>query len=143
MSALDTFAAYGPRVCPFYNYFQPALVLVEAGAIDARAALRVAADLIIDQSFTADALAASFAELSRRGQVGARARDAVCSALAEMKASEYAGAAPALSALLTELRALHVPNHALQMPDALDYVELLATDRARAKTAKLRVLGRR
>jgi len=143
VSALDTFAAYGPRVCPFYNYFQPALVLVEAGAIDARAALRVAADLIIDQSFTADALAASFAELGRRGQVGERARDAVCSALSEMKASEYAGAAPALTALLTELRALHITTHAPLIPDTLDYVELLATDRARAKTAKQRVLGRR
>jgi hypothetical protein len=143
MSALDTFAAYGPRVCPFYNYFQPALVLVEAGALDARAALRVAADLVIDQGFAADALAASFAELSRRGQVGERARDAVCDALAQMKGNEYAGAASTLRALLPELRAIHTAPHDRKRPDALNYVELLAQDRARAKTAKLRVLSRR
>jgi hypothetical protein len=143
MSPLDTFAAYGPRVCPFYNYFQPALVLVEAGALDARAALRVAADLVIDQGFTADALAASFAELGRRGQVGERARDAVCAALSEMKPGEYAGAEPSLRALLVELKAARAHNFTPVMPEALDYVALLAEDRARAKTAKLRVLSRR
>lgn len=143
MSPLDTFAAYGPRVCPFYNYFQPALVLVEAGALDPRAALRVAADLVIDQGFAADALAASFAELSRRGQVGERARDAVCDALSEMSSREYAGATATLRALLPELRAIRAAPHERVLPDALDYVELLARDRARAKTAKLRVLNRR
>ena len=143
MSPLDTFSAYGPRVCPFYNYFQPALVLVQAGALDARAALRVAADLVIDQGFAADALAASFAELARRGQVGERARDAVCTALAETKPSEYAGAAATMTALLTELRAVHVSDSLPAVPDGLDYVALLATDRARARTAKLRVLSRR
>lgn len=143
MSPLDTFAAYGPRVCPFYNYFQPALVLVEAGALDARAALRVAADLVIDQGFTADALAASFADVARRGQAGQGALDAVCGALDEMGSAEYAGASPTLRALLTELRALRPAKLTPRVPDALDYIELLATDRARARTAKLRVLGRR
>jgi hypothetical protein len=143
MSPLDTFAAYGSRVCPFYNYFQPALVLVEAGALDARAALRVAADLVIDQGFTADALAASFAELSRRGQAGERARDEVCAALTDMNPADFAGAAPALRALLTELRAQPISVRTDQAPGELNYIELLATDRARAKTAKLRVLSRR
>jgi len=143
MSPLDTFAAYGPRVCPFYNYFQPALVLVEAGALDARAALRVAADLVIDQGFTADALAASFAELARRGQAGERAREEVCTALTDMNPADFAGAAPALRALLAELNALQISARTTQQTGDLDYIELLATDRARARTAKLRVLSRR
>jgi hypothetical protein len=130
-------------VCPFYNYFQPALVLVEMGALDARAALRVAADLVIDQGFAADALAASFAELARRGQVGDATHAALCAALTELSDGEYAGATPTLRALLAELRTTRVPGISPAEPGALDYVALLATDRARARTAKMRVLGRR
>lgn len=143
MSPLDTFAAYGPRVCPFYNYFQPALVLVEMGALDARAALRVAADLVIDQGFAADALAASFAELARRGQVGAATHAALCAALTELAPGEYAGATPTLRSLLIELRLMQLQAFELAALSELDYLALLTHDRARAKTAKLRALRRR
>ena len=55
--------AYGPRVVPFYNYVQPALVLLEDGAIDADAVLRVAAQLVLEQGFHADGLVASALDL--------------------------------------------------------------------------------
>jgi hypothetical protein len=142
MSPLDRFAVYGQRVCPFYNYFQPALVLLEHDAIDARAALRVAAELVIDQAFTADALTASYFELARRGQAGAvasqRLRDAV-SGIGEM---EFAAATPTLCAFADELARVRVPSLPPLDPEPIDYVALLARERSRAKAAKLRVLNR-
>lgn len=142
MSSLDTFEVYGPRVCPFYNYFQPALVLLEQGGIDAAAALRVAADLVIDQAFTADALCASYVELVRRGQLTAAAAGLIIEALANIREMEFATATPTLQALGEELAELNIPSVQRRSPELLDYVALLARERSRAKAAKLRVLGR-
>jgi hypothetical protein len=126
------------------------------GALDARAALRVAADLVIDQGFAADALAASFTELARRGQVGASTHAGLCNALSDLQDGEYAGATQTLRELLRELLGMSLESIALlrasgdsasvDAQDAdqpLDYRALLAQDRARAKIAKLRVLRRR
>ncbi|MDD9937904.1 MAG: hypothetical protein OXT09_30110 [Myxococcales bacterium] len=142
MSSLSTFEAYGPRVCPFYNYFQPALSLLEMGAIDAAAALRVAADLVIDQAFTADALLATLQELAGRGQVGPTAVGAVLEALGSADGAEYAGATPVLGAFAEVLARTELPEPEPAAAPELDYVELLTRERARAKAAKLRVLGR-
>lgn len=144
ISPLDTFEAYGSRVCPFYNYFQPAAVLVERDALDPRAALRVAAELVVDQGFTPEALLASFVELSRRGQVGQRSGELLATALREAKPNEYATATGTLVELGQELEMLRVPP----VPEPgepldLDYDSLLARERERARTAKLRVLSRR
>lgn len=142
MSSLDTFEVYGSRVCPFYNYFQPALVLLDLGGIDAQAALRVAADLIIDQAFTSDALCASYVELVRRGQLSGRAARLIREALANMNEFEVASATPTLQAFGAELTQLRVSSLRPTSPEPIDYVALLARERSRAKAAKLRVLGR-
>jgi hypothetical protein len=142
MSPLDTFEAYGPRVCPFYNYFQPALVLLEIGAIDASAALRVAADLVIGQAFTSDALLATFQELARRGQVGPQAAARVLDALGAAEGIAYAGATHTLGAFGDALARADLQVGAAPQTPELDYVQLLAHERARARAAKLRVLGR-
>lgn len=142
MSALDRFEIYGRRVCPFYNYFQPALVLVELGAIDAAAALRVGAELVIDQTFTHDSLTASYAELARRGQVTELAASRICEALRGVGVTEYAGASTTLRAFGEELERLHIDEVALPERPAIDYADLLATERVRVHTAKLRVLRR-
>jgi hypothetical protein len=142
MSPLDTFEVYGARVCPFYNYFQPALVLLEIGALDAKAALRVAAELVIDQAFTADALCASYVELARRGQLGPHAAPRILSALEDLRDHEYAAATPALQAFGAELSRSRPELANRPAPAPLDYVALLARERSRAKSAKLRALGR-
>ncbi len=142
ISPLDTFEVYGRRVCPFYNYFQPALVLLEMGAIDVGAALRVAAELIIDQSFTADALAASYLELTRRGQLSGAAAERIALALEGTGDTEFAFATPVLRAFGEELRGLRIQVAEVPDPVQLDYVALLARERSRAKAARLRVLGR-
>lgn len=143
ISSLDPFSEYGLRVCPFYNYFQPALVLVEMGAIEAKAALRVAAELVIDQAFSPEALLASFTEIARRGHIGARAKAAVHAALAGVGMTEFATATPVLVAFGRELQAVEV-HDALpaSAPEAIDYPSLLARERARARAAKLRVTKR-
>jgi hypothetical protein len=142
MSSLDTFEAYGPRVCPFYNYFQSALVLLELGALDAKAALRVAAELVIDQAFTADALSASYIELARRGQLGMRAAELLLEVLGDLGDSDYAAATPVLRALGEQLSRLQIEPAIRRRALPLDYVALLARERSRAKAAKLRVLSR-
>jgi hypothetical protein len=139
ISSLDVFEAYGPRVCPFYNYFQPALALVDVGAIDARAALRVAAELVIDQAFSPDALCASYLELARRGP---QAAERIRGALEGLGDMEYASATPVLRALGDALGRVRIEPVTKAAPARLDYAALLSAERSRAKAAKLRVLGR-
>jgi hypothetical protein len=143
MSPLEPFAVYGPRVCPFYNYFQAALVLLELGALDAPAALRVGGDLVIGQSFTAEALLASHLELLRRGQVGAASTERVLDALARTDELGFGPVGAALAAYGRELA--RSPRERVQVldPGPLDYAALLARERTAARAAKLRVLGRR
>jgi hypothetical protein len=147
MSPLDRFEVYGARVCAFYNYFQPALVLCEMGALDAGAALRVGADLVIDQAFTPDSLTASFVDLARRGQVGRDTAAQLLSALRTSTGNGYASASQTLHEFGRELERLRIePLRGEQVasgePVALDYAGLLAHERVRVKTAKLRVLRR-
>ncbi len=68
-TAPGMFDVYGPKVVPFYNYLQAALVLFEDDAIPASAVLRVATELVILHRFDADQLARSYRELARRGHL--------------------------------------------------------------------------
>jgi hypothetical protein len=142
VSPLDSFAPYGRRVCPFYNYFQPALVLLEAGAIDAHAALRVAAELVLDQGFTPDALVASYRELSGRGQLVGVARERLLAALDGISPHALATATPVLRAFGEELSRASVPEFEPRPVPVIDYAGLLETERRRAQVAKLRVRSR-
>ncbi len=63
------FAGYGRRVVPFYNYLQAAFVLAADDCLPAEAVLLVAAELVTQHRFDADALARSFLELTRRGHL--------------------------------------------------------------------------
>lgn len=143
MSALDRFEPYGNRVCPFYNYFQPAVVLVEMGAIGPKAALRVAADLVIDQGFTPEALAASYLELARRGQVGGGPAQMMREALDLAGTDGFATATPVLQAFGREMAQASLRAAALPLEaGVLDYEEALAQERKTAKAEKLRAMGR-
>jgi hypothetical protein len=143
ISSLDPFGEYGLRVCPFYNYFQPAVVLVEMGTIDAKAALRVAAELVIDQAFSPEALLASFVEVARRGHVGRVAKQALLAALLGVGTTEFATATPVLITFGRELERTDVGDSVVAVvPESLDYPSLLARERARARAAKLRVAKR-
>jgi hypothetical protein len=148
VSSPAAFAELGPRVCPFYNYFQPAVVLLEHGAISPLGALRVAAELVMQHTFTADALVASYSDTFERGQVGIGPARQLVEAIAGVEASHFATTYPVLEAFGREL-ALAIPL----MPEpragepetgalAIDYVDLFSRDKARARRARERVLRR-
>lgn len=142
VSAPVDFEALGGRVVPFHNYLQPALVLLEEGAIDPLAACRVASELLSEHGFTADALVASYLDLGRRGHlggVGARALAAYVDAVDDPVLGVKD--APQLRAFAEGLGR----EGATELPDAksielteIDYGAHFAKDKARAKAAKRR-----
>lgn len=145
ISSPEAFAGYGTRVCPFYNYLQPALVLLEAGAIDADAALRLGAELVISHAFSPQALTASYMDLARRGQLGRRAAERLVAFLPDLETRDFATATPVLKMFCQELEAAldtleRTPPVGLP---TIDYAEMFARDRARARAAKLRAVTRR
>ncbi len=145
VSSPAAFEEYGGRVCPFYNYFQPALVLLEQGALGALGALRVAAELVISHAFTGDALVASYADLVARGHLGRRAGEQLVSAIDALEESHFAMTYPVLKAFGRELAAA-LREYAELAPEvaplSIDYVGLFSRDKARARRARERVLGR-
>jgi hypothetical protein len=99
----DDFHAYGPRIVPFYNYLQAALVLHEDARLDAHAVLRVAVELVTEHRFDGDALAKSYLDLARRGHLRGSGAAAIAAALD----SEAEGlAAPAIRELRAMVQAL-------------------------------------
>lgn len=145
MSPPDLFDELGRRVCPFYNYFQPAVVLLEDGAIDAAAALRVGAEIVIEHAFPPDALTASFLDVVRRGYAGRPAAQRMLETLESADGAAFAGATPVLRGFADELRARVDdlgPAPALE-PLTVDYMRLFSRDKARARSARRRARQRR
>lgn len=141
MSDVGGFDEFGDRVVPFYNYLQPALVLLDANAIDGPAVLRVAAELVIEQAFTEESLTESYLDLVRRGHVGALARERLLEAIDEADEARFAGTAPVLRAFAQSLEALPAPPSVAPAGERaeIDYVSLFSRDHARARAAKARV----
>lgn len=104
-SSPSDFRVFGPRVVPFYNYLQAAFVLHEDGRIPARAALRVAQDLVVAHNFDSAALARSYLDLSRRGHVSGKGVAALSEAYTELTQRRAAGASD-LGAMIAELERL-------------------------------------
>ena len=145
VSPVSVFSEYGTRVCPFYNYFQPSLVLVEEGVLSPESALRVGAEIVIQHAFSPDALIASFMDLVGRGHVGPKAARLVVEALARAPANSFATAEPVLRAFADDvanrLDALGEPVPYEQT--VIDYVALFSRDKARARAARRRARHRR
>jgi hypothetical protein len=139
----EVFAQFGSRVFAFHNYFQPALVLLEDGLIDAQAVLRVGVELVRAHAFSPDALGASYADLARRRVLSEPTAEALREGLALL------GTLPGeVGEALSELQ-LQASTYALpgQVPppnrdEPLDYLALLPSDKARAKKAKTRARAR-
>jgi hypothetical protein len=64
------FAGFGPRLVPFFNYAQAALVLLDRALVRPTAFYGVALELVEQHRFDVEALARSFWDLRRRGHVG-------------------------------------------------------------------------
>ncbi len=138
------FEVFGPRVCAFHNYFQPALMLVEDGLLAPEAALRVGFELVSTYGFSPDALSASYRDLVRRNLIRAVTGEALRARAHEMSAHTPETEA-ALDGLRAELALSVLPTRAASPKDAspIDYVRLLPEDKARARRAKHRALLRR
>lgn len=121
------FFEYGPRVVPFYNYLQAAIVLCADGYVSAEGVLRVASELVQQHRFDADALARSYFELVRRGHLPASPVGPLRQALQSLE-----GRLPTLTeltAMVDQLGERVVEAGAPLEERAIDYVALSETHR--------------
>ena len=144
-SSTAGFGDFGRRVCPFYNYFQPALVLLEDGALDAQAVLRVGADLVVAHTFNPEVLVASFDDLRRRGYLSKGVVDRISEVSDTIEPSTFGQASGPLQSVVRAMQAARA-----ELPDEVevdlvkeDYLTLFAKDQARAKAGKRRALWTR
>jgi len=145
VSSTAGFRDFGRRVCAFYNYFQPALVLLEDGALDAQAVLRVGADLVVAHTFNPEVLVASFDDLNRRGYLSKKVVGRISAVADGIERSTFGQASAPLRSLVRSME-----EAAREMPEEVevdgvkeDYLTLFEKDRARAKAAKHRALWTR
>ena len=146
ISPPGVFAELGRRVCAFHNYFQPALVLLEDGAIDAAAAWRVGADIVVGHRFNPEALFASFLDMVQRGYVGKRAAEGLLAALDDSAVGSLGRALPQLRSVATQIEErlgdLGDPLAAGAL-EAIDYVGLFSREKARARAARRLAIRRK
>jgi hypothetical protein len=122
-SRFEAFAA----VVPFFNYQQVAFVLLEDDLLDARATLRIAADMMLYHHFDADSLARSYADLARRGHSRSTAPALLQAGWDDFVATCRSGTPTAeLEAMLTALRQLPALEPATREPasEPQGYAEL-------------------
>ncbi len=145
VSLPSAFDDFGRRVLPFFNYFQPAIVLFGDGVIDPLSALRVAAELVIHHGFTADALVASYRDLVTRGFVGGRIARVLGRFATTVDESLLATTGPVIRRFAAELLddpVARAPEPEPIVEHAIDYQALFTKERKRARAAKLRSMGR-
>ncbi len=140
MESPEVFAEFGPRVCPFYNYFQPAVVLLRDGALEPKAALRIGAEIILRHAFSPDALVASLLDLARRRYVGRPVAEQLVKAAAAAERPAFGGATPSLLQFgeALERRLPELGEAQTSEPDPIDYVDLFSRDKERARAARRR-----
>jgi hypothetical protein len=139
----DSFVELGSRVCPFYNYLQPALVLVEDGVLDAAAALRVGAAILQERGMSPEALGASFDDLARRNFVGKKTAYELLDAREAHLTSARVKKAMAELFRDLELKARRLPDAVPAGTSEIDFASLYGRDHALARAAKARVRRRR
>lgn len=145
-SPTDLFGPFGTRLCPFYNYFQPALVLLEDRLLEGCSALHVGVELLSSQMFGPDVLGVSFGDLVKRNAIGAGAGLAVLDAAKTDQGKDLVSTSQGLGLLVqTVERALpslrELREELVAVP--VDYVELFSADHARAKGARRRARNQR
>ncbi|MDH3199990.1 MAG: hypothetical protein OEM15_03755 [Myxococcales bacterium] len=145
VSSTVGFNDFGHRVCPFYNYFQPALVLLDDGALDASAVLRVGADLVVAHTFNPEVLGASFDDLRRRGYLSKRVVDRISGSFDTIVPATFGQASGPLRALVRTMEEARpeLPEEVEVDGTKEDYLSLFKRDRARARAAKRRAVWTR
>jgi hypothetical protein len=145
LSSPDVFDDFGRRVFAFYNYFQPALVLVEDGGLEPIAAIRVAGDIAMRHGFSADALVASFSDAAERRFVGRETARRLAVACGEAHRPVFEPVRRVIEELGSRLEA-ELPNvgESAECVDVtIDYADMFSRDKARARAARRRAKWRR
>lgn len=138
------FAPFGSRVCAFHNYFQPAVVLLEDGLIEADAVVRVGLELSLGHVFSPEALSASYADLARRRLIGVQTAELLLKAIQRASASDTE-AREALAGLKSAVEQGALAKRGISPAAAeepLDYMAIFPKDRDRAHRAKSRARAR-
>ena len=145
LSAPTRFEPFGTRLCAFFNYFQPAAVLVEEGLLPAASALRVGLELVERDGFSVHALAASLQDLVDRGQLGRPGLVALHDGLEAFGGSERRLFGSALGALGEALRSLRqsAPEVVRVTLPEVNFVRLYEAEQQRWRAAKARVRASR
>jgi hypothetical protein len=99
----DDFRTYGPRVVPFYNYLQAALVLYEDERLRPESVLRVAVELVTEHHFDGDSLARSYLDVARRGHLRGERVEPICAAFETWLAHGHVPASEELRTLTARL----------------------------------------
>lgn len=139
VSSPESFSPLGNRVCPFYNYFQPALILLDMAQLPVSSVLHVAEDLLLKHGFQLDFLTASYQDLVNRSLIGGHAAKEICRTEGSAIASEH-------KTLLDHLKAgcashVTLPDLVIEQP-SIQYRTLYLQDRLRSKEAKKRNMGK-
>jgi hypothetical protein len=120
------FDVYGPRLIPFYNYFQAALVVYEDGRISPTGLLRVADEMIVQHHFDGDGLARSYLDLTKRGHLRGLGVDALCRAFEELCVVEVLTGAREVRVFVSRLPELADQARAVHLPPSSEGPNYLA-----------------
>jgi hypothetical protein len=134
-----SFASYGPRTVPIFNYFQASLVLMADGHLSAASVLKVMVELVQSAGHNLLTLSNSLQDLIRRGFPIGQVAQSLAEALQGPQAMlQVVRPVPDIIAAFTKrAAALGAPPAPLPTKD-IDYLSLL--DHARPRTHKKRKL---
>ena len=126
------FDVFGPRLVPFYNYFQAGLVLLEDGRVPPDATWRLASEFVFEHHFDADALVRSYRDLARRGHLMGKKVDVLKESYERRRASGEIATSPDLEGFVSQLDDLAAFAREQTKPtgaSAPDYAALIADSR--------------
>ncbi len=135
-SSPGDFAGYGPRVVPFYNYLQAALVLFEDGLLPAKGLLALASELVTSHHFDRSALVRSVRDLARRGVLVGRGTAALEQALEEHRAVRRGAVSSELAALIDALAGVENRPREVSREPLVDYLALVERHNPRSRTRR-------
>jgi len=134
------FSGHGPRVVPFYNYLQAAVVLAEDGLIGVDAVAAVARVLAERHRFDAEALGRSYLDLLRRGH----ARLTLLPALEGLSQGGDGPPDPLLDGMRRTVTAGASAIRPVALPEAApDYLDLARRHRGGKNRRKTRMVAAR
>lgn len=111
----------GPRVVPFFNYLQAALVLVQDGALPASSVLHISEELTLVHGLEAEALGRSYTDLLSRGHIDAATGHRVAQAFDAASSPAARDLSPMLAAFSAAPKTTAAPRALDQAP--IDYVK--------------------